>query len=788
MRYHCILVLSVLTTDLLGGLAKPLSPPWNDMHIKHSWNVVPKNWEALGRPPSGTTIDLYIALKPQRENALVDALYEVSEPGHPTEANLKLWKVRHQNIRDLAGVKYSAKRLGYTLTPAGPPSRERVSLDAPLNVLEVFGAHVASTISSRASSPAPSLTTPPNPPHSLPDPNVTPTPIRTKRIRTEDLGPASPLQPYPDSDTVIRTNPDFYTRDLTLRTAAPLPPPTPMEEDLDYALEVKVDTAAANNGGLRESIHVPLAHPTPLPVYNPSAPPRAALLDALSGGSATAPISSQLEQAPTQLTDPVQAPTAAANDSLAALIASLNATTMTKSRDPRSKPQPMEAKGTKGKAVVAATPSPPVPSTSGSKTMDETPAHVARVDDPVEETPVELIMEGAANINPPRAATAIKSGFQPPPDKVIPLTTNAQGKPTPSANMPPSWATLTKNGISQQQRTAAHASAVKQGTGWSTAGKARPETVAHRNQSGNTEATVIRGLGLDDIAFELTIRKMSPANIVAETRGEIEHLLGGKVILLSGRWSQHAKAHNFIYTFKGDLSFNMIYPLRDVLTKPLHTGHLVPNDGWTYAQLRNVVTSNVDGVIPTPAQLENEICRNPAFENAIFCITPHWAGNLNNIANKPRATVNFAYVDEKGATTGKARADGVFMYNERTNYIVTGDTPTIVLCGRCHRIGHTTDSTTCPLPANVVRCFICGGSHYSLDHATHCPNPHDKVGECHCRFRCINCGQNHNARSPFCRMKLGFSPPPLAPRPSTSPAPPSAKGKAKQPASHRSRI
>ncbi|KAH8985669.1 peptidase S8/S53 domain-containing protein [Lactarius akahatsu] len=77
--YHCISVLSVLATGLLGGLAKPLSPPW-DMHVKNSWNAVPRNWESPGHPPSGTTIDLYIALKPQRENAVVDALYEVSGP------------------------------------------------------------------------------------------------------------------------------------------------------------------------------------------------------------------------------------------------------------------------------------------------------------------------------------------------------------------------------------------------------------------------------------------------------------------------------------------------------------------------------------------------------------------------------------------------------------------------------------------------------------------------------------------------------------------------------------
>ena len=79
MHHYCIFVLAAV---ILGGLAKPLSPRWDDMHIKHSWNAVPKDWESLGRPPSGTTIDLYIALKPHRENALTDVLYEVSEPGN----------------------------------------------------------------------------------------------------------------------------------------------------------------------------------------------------------------------------------------------------------------------------------------------------------------------------------------------------------------------------------------------------------------------------------------------------------------------------------------------------------------------------------------------------------------------------------------------------------------------------------------------------------------------------------------------------------------------------------
>ncbi|KAF8265413.1 Pro-kumamolisin, activation domain-containing protein [Lactarius quietus] len=69
MRYFCIFkfILPVLAAVLLGSLAKPL----------------PSHWESQGRPPLSTTIDLYITLKPQSENALIDVLYNVSTPGHP---------------------------------------------------------------------------------------------------------------------------------------------------------------------------------------------------------------------------------------------------------------------------------------------------------------------------------------------------------------------------------------------------------------------------------------------------------------------------------------------------------------------------------------------------------------------------------------------------------------------------------------------------------------------------------------------------------------------------------
>ncbi|KAH8984503.1 subtilisin-like protein [Lactarius akahatsu] len=83
MRHHLISVISVIAAILLGSLAKPFSPRWHDMRIKHSWNAVPENWESLGNPLSGTTIDLYVALKAHRENALINTLHQVSDPNHP---------------------------------------------------------------------------------------------------------------------------------------------------------------------------------------------------------------------------------------------------------------------------------------------------------------------------------------------------------------------------------------------------------------------------------------------------------------------------------------------------------------------------------------------------------------------------------------------------------------------------------------------------------------------------------------------------------------------------------
>ncbi|KAI9454448.1 subtilisin-like protein [Lactarius psammicola] len=87
MRYHPLSLFFILATLPLAGLTTSPAPHshWDDMRLKHAWNTIPAGWESLGPPPSGTTIDLHVALKPHNKNALVDALYQVSSPGHPRQ-------------------------------------------------------------------------------------------------------------------------------------------------------------------------------------------------------------------------------------------------------------------------------------------------------------------------------------------------------------------------------------------------------------------------------------------------------------------------------------------------------------------------------------------------------------------------------------------------------------------------------------------------------------------------------------------------------------------------------
>ncbi|KAI0083965.1 peptidase S8/S53 domain-containing protein [Irpex rosettiformis] len=79
----------MLSTCLLAAVllpfvsAKPLlTKRWSDYEVKHAWNSVPKGWKCQGSAPADHLLDMRIALKQDKFDDLVTALYEVSDPTH----------------------------------------------------------------------------------------------------------------------------------------------------------------------------------------------------------------------------------------------------------------------------------------------------------------------------------------------------------------------------------------------------------------------------------------------------------------------------------------------------------------------------------------------------------------------------------------------------------------------------------------------------------------------------------------------------------------------------------
>ena len=106
MYWLSVLPVAVLAT-VPFGLTTPLSPRWDDMRVKHVWGSIPEKWECQGHPPVGATMDLRVALKPHRENALIDVLHEVSDPNHSKYVSITL--LVYSNIHvDVLCYRYGA--------------------------------------------------------------------------------------------------------------------------------------------------------------------------------------------------------------------------------------------------------------------------------------------------------------------------------------------------------------------------------------------------------------------------------------------------------------------------------------------------------------------------------------------------------------------------------------------------------------------------------------------------------------------------------------------------------
>lgn len=62
----------------------------DDAKTKHPRYTISERWEHHGHPPSSPAICLWIVLKQHHEDALIEALYKVSNPKHSKDAPITL--------------------------------------------------------------------------------------------------------------------------------------------------------------------------------------------------------------------------------------------------------------------------------------------------------------------------------------------------------------------------------------------------------------------------------------------------------------------------------------------------------------------------------------------------------------------------------------------------------------------------------------------------------------------------------------------------------------------------
>ena len=102
--------------------------PWKNMKMKHTWHGIPVNWETLGHPSAGSTIDLHIVLQPDQESVLIDAVSEISNPKHSRHVLLTIHPPNLHSHVPLLRYRYRAFLSKKQVDELVRPSQDTVEL------------------------------------------------------------------------------------------------------------------------------------------------------------------------------------------------------------------------------------------------------------------------------------------------------------------------------------------------------------------------------------------------------------------------------------------------------------------------------------------------------------------------------------------------------------------------------------------------------------------------------------------------------------------------------------
>ena len=148
----------------------------------------------------------------------------------------------------------------------------------------------------------------------------------------------------------------------------------------------------------------------------------------------------------------------------------------------------------------------------------------------------------------------------------------------------------------------------------------------------------------------------------------------------------------------------------------------------------------------------------PSLARKPFAQRPKWLIGIDRIQGGYSA-VTFAFSDPDRTITKSILARPIPMFGREVRAVEFVDRPPLVICGRCHLLGHQTGSQACKVKPGQNRCMQCGGAHNFEEHASKCKGQkkHKKAGVCDCPLFCLNCrGHGHISTDPSCPRRKDF--------------------------------
>ena len=170
----------------------------------------------------------------------------------------------------------------------------------------------------------------------------------------------------------------------------------------------------------------------------------------------------------------------------------------------------------------------------------------------------------------------------------------------------------------------------------------------------------------------------------------------------------------------------------------------------------------LDGQVPTPEMLRDEILATRNFANVKLATLPRWSATDEQLDGLPVGNVNIVIEETTGKTAERLlnglKHNPLYLFGCKVDLRAAPIRPPLKQCMNCAALGHLQDKCTARR-----RCFVCGQEHPTSQHRLRCTAcAHEGMpleAPCIHPAKCVNCGLDHAASDPSCPKKRGFKRP-----------------------------